>query len=204
MSIGAKYIRIRVSNAFGTTDLPITAVTVALPAGGAAGVSAIQPKTLQSVTFGGSPSIIVPNGALVVSDPINFTINPQSMLSVTIYLANGQQSKFITSHPGSRTTSYFTLGNEIRATNFTTESTQSAAHWYFLSAVEAWVPLSNRALAIVGDSITDGRGSTTDKNNRSVFFDSLVYYSNILTSSDGQTFSSPAYRSQPPRLRLRY
>lgn len=37
---------------------------------------------------------------------------------------------------------------------------------YFLSAIEAWAPTTSRALVIVGDSITDGRGSTTDGNNR--------------------------------------
>jgi lysophospholipase L1-like esterase len=43
---------------------------------------------------------------------------------------------------------------------------QSAAHWYFLSSIEAWVPPAYGSLTIVGDSITDGRGSETDKNNR--------------------------------------
>ena len=38
--------------------------------------------------------------------------------------------------------------------------------WYFLSAIDAWLPSSHSALAIVGDSITDGRGSTTNANNR--------------------------------------
>uniref|UniRef100_A0A0W0EZK5 SGNH hydrolase-type esterase domain-containing protein n=1 Tax=Moniliophthora roreri TaxID=221103 RepID=A0A0W0EZK5_MONRR len=40
-------------------------------------------------------------------------------------------------------------------------------HWYFLSAVEAWVPSDSQVLVTVGDSITDGVGSITDKNTRS-------------------------------------
>jgi lysophospholipase L1-like esterase len=39
-------------------------------------------------------------------------------------------------------------------------------HWYFLSAIEAWSPPTTSALVILGDSITDGRGSTDDGNNR--------------------------------------
>ncbi|TFK68845.1 hypothetical protein BDN72DRAFT_858143 [Pluteus cervinus] len=66
-SIGGDQIRIRISNAFGTTDLPITAVTVALPAGGQAGVGAIQPSTLQTVTFSGGSSFVIPNGALALN-----------------------------------------------------------------------------------------------------------------------------------------
>lgn len=166
MSIGAKKIRIRLSNVFGITNLPITAVTVALTFNNSAGVSAIQPETLQHVTFDSNPSFTIPNGALAVSDPVDFTVKPQSNIAVTIYLANGQQTNSITSHPGSRTTSYFTSGNAVNATNFTSPTTQSAAHWYFLSAVEAFVPASSGAFAIVGDSITDGRGSDPNENNR--------------------------------------
>ncbi|OCL14528.1 extracellular GDSL-like lipase/acylhydrolase [Glonium stellatum] len=166
VSVGARQIRLRISNAFGTTNLPITAVTVALPANGTAGSSAIQPSTLQTVTFSKSTSFTVPNGALVVSDPINFSVQPQSMLTVTIYLAQGQQTNYITSHPGSRTTSWFSFGNHVNDTNMTDPSLQGAAHWYFLSAVEAWASSSSSTFAIVGDSITDGRGSDTDKNNR--------------------------------------
>lgn len=129
-SIGANTIRIRISNAFGLNNLPITSVTVALPDQGAAGVSAIQPKTLQTVTFSGNTSFTIPNGAFAVSDPISFSIKPQSNLAVTMYLANGQQSNYITSHPGSRTTSYFSFGNYVHATNLTDPSTQTAAHWY--------------------------------------------------------------------------
>ncbi|CAL1709482.1 unnamed protein product [Somion occarium] len=164
MSIGAEQIRIRFSNVFGTTDLPITAVTVALPVNGTAGVSAIEPSTLQTVTFSGNSSVIVPNGALVVSDPINFRIQPQSMITVTMFLQDGQASNAITSHPGSRTTIHFVNGNHATDTNLTNPTT--VQHWYFVIAVEAWVPQNNVAFAIVGDSITDGRGSDPDHNNR--------------------------------------
>ncbi|KAF8957218.1 SGNH hydrolase-type esterase domain-containing protein [Flammula alnicola] len=157
MSVGAEQIRLRISNAFGVTDLPITAVTIALPVNGSAGVSAIQKGTLKTVTFSGDQSVDIPNGALVVSDPINFSIEPQSMITTT---------NSITSHPGSRTTSWFSFGNFVSAENLTDPSTQNVAHWFFLSAVEALVPVTSGALAIVGDSITDGRGSTTDANNR--------------------------------------
>lgn len=129
VSVGADYLRLRISNAFGITDLPITAVTVALPVDGAAGVSAIQTRTLKTVTFSGDKSIIVPNGGLIVSDPIDFTVKPESILAVTIYLANGQQSNAITSHPGSRTVSFFTPGNAVNAADFTDPATASAAHW---------------------------------------------------------------------------
>lgn len=166
MSIGANQIRLRISNAFGGSDLPITAVSVALPFNGSAGVSAIQKGTSKTVTFSGLTSVQIPNGALVVSDPIDFPVKAQSMLTVTLYTAQGQTTNDITSHPGSRTTSWFSFGNFVNAENLTDSSVQNVAHWYFLSAVEGLVPTSTSALAIVGDSITDGRASDTDGNDR--------------------------------------
>ncbi len=134
MSTGALQIRIRISNAFGLTDLPITAMTVALPFNSSSGVSAIQPSTLQTVTFsGGEAGITIPNGALGVSDPLNFAVKPLQTITVTLYLATGQNGTYITSHPGSRATSWFTLGNQIGATNLTGPSLNSTAHWYVTS-----------------------------------------------------------------------
>jgi hypothetical protein len=127
----SKQIRIRISNAFGLTDLPITAMTVALPFNGSAGVGAIQPSTLQTVTFsGGDMSIVIPDGALGVSDPLDFPgLAPQSMITVTMYLASGQEGTYITSHPGSRDTSWMTPGNQVSATNLTGPELNSTAHW---------------------------------------------------------------------------
>lgn len=164
----AHQIRLKFSNVFGGSDLPITAVTVALPANQTAGISQIQPKTLQKITFGGEDGITVPNGALAVSDPINFEIKAEQIITVTMYLASGQKTNSITSHPGSRTTSWWQFGNAVSeaSLSISNATTQSAAHWYFISSIEAWVPNCVGSLLIIGDSITDGRGSTTDKNNR--------------------------------------
>ncbi|MGW2842799.1 SGNH/GDSL hydrolase family protein [Streptomyces sp. NPDC001493] len=164
VSVGGKQVRLRFSNAFGGAALPLTSVSVALPAGGRAGASAIQPATSRKVTFGGSASAVVPVGSQVVSDPLDFDVAPGTNLTVTVYLADGQASNSITSHPGSRTTSYMLAGDHVRDEDLA--GAASAAHWYFLSGVEVWSPDTTAAAVIVGDSLTDGRGSTTDANNR--------------------------------------
>lgn len=168
MTATAKQIRLKFSNVFGGSNLPITAVTVALPINNTAGIHQIQPHTLQNVTFFGQSSISIPNGALAVSDPLNFPIHAQQVITVTLYLATGQLSNAITSHPGSRTTSYFQFGNAVHAPsiNVNDPASQAAAHWYFLSSIEAWTPRHQTSLVLLGDSITDGRGSTTNANNR--------------------------------------
>ncbi|MGD9212115.1 MAG: SGNH/GDSL hydrolase family protein [Desulfobacteraceae bacterium] len=163
-SIGGDLMRLRFSNAFGGTALTITSVHVALPEGGEGGGSAIQPETDQAVTFNKRSSVVIPVGAQVVSDPLEFELAPESNLTVTIYLAEGQASNNITSHPGSRTTSYMVAGDYVSDTDL--DGATSADHWYFLSGVEVWTEQANRALVVLGDSLTDGRGSTTNMNNR--------------------------------------
>lgn len=163
-SIGGHKVRLRFSNAFGGTALPITAVSVARPLGGAAGVSAIQPGTSRPVTFHGKPSTVVPVGAQVVSDPLDFPLGARANLAITTYLADGQASNLVTSHPGSRTTSYLLSGNHVADDDLAGATPTN--HWYFVSGVEVWSRPSAAAVAVVGDSLTDGRGSTTNGNNR--------------------------------------
>ena len=165
LSIGTERLRIQISNTFGGSDLPITAATIALPQGGLAGVAGIDTSTLKKLTFNnGSDSITIPRGQVAYTDPVDFTAAPQSNIAVSLYLRTGQSGNSITGHPGSRTTSHMQAGNRV---NEATMSSTRTVHWYFLSAVEAWAPLaSHSALVILGDSITDGRGSTDDANNR--------------------------------------
>ena len=86
------------------------------------------------------------------------------MITVSLYSQAGQSGSSITGHPGSRTTSWFGKGNQVNSTTFSGGA--STAHWYFVSAVQAYVPKETNSLIILGDSITDGRGSTDNANNR--------------------------------------
>ncbi|KAK3906687.1 SGNH hydrolase-type esterase domain-containing protein [Staphylotrichum tortipilum] len=162
----ASTIRFQLSNAFGGSDLPITAATIALPVNGTAGSPAIRPNTLQHLTFSGSPSFQIPNGAVVLSDPVRFPVKAQTSVTITLYLAAGQAGHAITGHPGSRTSTWLTQGNLVSAADVTTSTTQRIDKWFLTSSIQAWLDPSHTALAIVGDSITDGRGSTTNGNDR--------------------------------------
>jgi hypothetical protein len=117
------------SNAFGLTNLTVTEVTIALPDHAVEGTPAIQPKSLQKVTFSGLSNINIPNAGLAVSDPLDFPVKPLTVITVSIYLAEGQQGGAITSHPGSRENIFMSLGNWAGATNLTDSSVQTVAHW---------------------------------------------------------------------------
>ncbi|MEU9200453.1 SGNH/GDSL hydrolase family protein [Streptomyces sp. NPDC048332] len=164
VSAGGDHIRLRFSNAFGGAALPITKVSVALPLDGRAGTGAIREGTARRVTFGGGSSVAVPAGAQAVSDPLDFRLEPGSNLTATVYLATGQASTALTSHPGSRTTSYLRSGNHVQDPDLPGATTTD--HWYLLSGVEVWSGRDTSATAVLGDSLTDGRGSTTNGNDR--------------------------------------
>jgi lysophospholipase L1-like esterase len=58
-------------------------------------------------------------------------------------------------------------GNAVSAPDLSTlPGAAKTDHWYFLSGVDAVLPAASAALVLVGDSITDGRGSTTNGNDR--------------------------------------
>ncbi|XVV17107.1 SGNH/GDSL hydrolase family protein [Actinoplanes sp. CA-131856] len=162
VTIGGRQLRVRFSNAFGTAPLPITAASVALPLGGRAGVAAIEPGSARPLTFGGRPSVVVPVGAQIVSDPVTLPVGAAANLTISAYLATGLTGDAVTGHPGSRTTSYLLKGDHNADPDL--PGAVATDHWYLISAVE--VLASTAALAIVGDSLTDGRGSTTNGNDR--------------------------------------
>ncbi|WP_405694513.1 SGNH/GDSL hydrolase family protein [Streptomyces sp. NBC_01185] len=164
VSAGGEHIRLRFSNAFGGAALPITKVSVALPLDGKAGTSAVTAGTTRPVTFQGRSSVSVPVGAQAVSDPLDFRLAPGSDLTATVYLATGQASTSITSHPGSRTTSYLRSGDHVADADL--PGATPTDHWYFLSGVEVWSRSTTSAAVVLGDSLTDGRGSTTNGNDR--------------------------------------
>ena len=164
VTVGGPHLRLRFSNAFGGTALPITAATVALPADGRAGVAAIEPGSARPVTFNGRAATTIPVGAQVVSDPLAFRVAPRTNLTVTVYLQRGQESNNITSHPGSRTTSHLLAGNHVGAEDL--PGATPTDHWYFLSGVEVLAARGTEGVVVLGDSLSDGRGSTTNGNNR--------------------------------------
>jgi len=158
LSIGGDRLRVRFSNAFGTGPVTIAAAAIAMP--GALG--AIQSGSSRPLTFGGQTAVTIAPGALAVSDPVEFAVRPLSDLTITTFF--GAVSRDVTGHPGARCTSYLQSGDFVSAPVLAGAVTME--HWYLLAGVEVWSAHPAGVLAILGDSITDGRGSTTDQNRR--------------------------------------
>ncbi|KAH8124790.1 SGNH hydrolase-type esterase domain-containing protein [Trichoderma asperelloides] len=171
VSIGTeKLLRIRLSNAFGSEPLTIAETTLALATKNESGTTEIESQTIQNVTFGGSGSTTIPARTLMVSDNISFGFPLQSntVLTISFFLEAGHNAECITTHPGSRTTSYFTKGNRVSEGDFNHLIVRQTDHWYYISGLEVFASQCTRAFALIGDSITDGRCSLTNGDTRCV------------------------------------
>ena len=158
VSIGGKRLRVRFSNAFGSHPVTMSSVHLAL----SAGKSGIQTNSDQALIFQGKPLVTIPGGESVISDPFDFDLAPLSDLALTIDF--GDTSAAVTGHPGSRSTSYLQSGDAVSAAAM--PAAARTQHWYFLNGIDVEAEASSAAIVALGDSITDGRGSGTDRNDR--------------------------------------
>ncbi len=160
LSIGGAALRVHLSNAFGTEALRFTSVHIAHPLSTSS--PAIDPSSDQPLTFASKPDVVVPPGAEFVSDPVNWKVAPLSDIAVTFHLDVPPSRE--TSHPGSRATSYYVHGDAVGAA--TLLEPKHVDHWFQVSEIDVQVPPEAGAVVVLGDSITDGHGATTNGNDR--------------------------------------
>jgi lysophospholipase L1-like esterase len=160
LSIGGKLLRVHISNAFGTAPLHLTAVHIARPISTAS--PQIDRSTDHALTFSGRPDVTIPAGAEYISDPVTFEAPPQSNLAITFHIDEPPAGE--TSHPGSRATSYLAHGDHVADVDL--PGAMRFDHWFNIGGVDVNAPPDAAAIVALGDSITDGHGSTTNGNDR--------------------------------------
>ena len=159
VSIGGEKVRLKLTNEFskGATEIKAVELAIAKTAGSS---SEIDEASTVSLTFDGKASVTMLAGGKAVSDPVNLHLDGRQNVAVTIHYG-AASSTSVSGHPGSRTTSYLKAGN---TTDFS--DAVKTDHWYSILALEVEAPEEAGAVAILGNSITDGRGSTTNQQNR--------------------------------------
>lgn len=160
LSAGGSMLRVHVSNAFGTEALHFTAVHVARPL--SRDSPDIDPATDKPLSFAGASDVTIPPGAEYVSDGIEYTVAALSDLAVSFYLDLPPARQ--TGHPGSRATSYLVHGDSVSAAKLA--EPRRVDHWFQISAVDVLTDKRGASIVILGDSITDGHGATTNGNDR--------------------------------------
>jgi lysophospholipase L1-like esterase len=161
VSAGGTRARVVLTNVFGAAPLAIGAAQVALEEKDAK----IVAGSARPLTFAGRPSVTIPAGALMFSDPVSLTVPAMSNLAIDLFLPDNLGDTPLTSHFGANQTNYVSnTGNFAGAADFPVASTTPS--WFFLGRVEVSEPEQVGALITFGDSITDGTRSTANTNNR--------------------------------------
>lgn len=156
-STGGNRVRVRLSNEMGSTPLTIGSAQV----GVRASAQTVLAGTNVPLTFGGKTAVTIQPGAPVLSDPVFFQVAAFADLAVSLYFPGTAVGTTI--HRDSWQTNYVsTTGNFAAAGTFTVS--RSFASWPFLT--EVMVDGGAPCVVAIGDSITDGQGSTANQNRR--------------------------------------
>lgn len=158
-SIGGDRVRVWLSNAYGASPLVIGSAHLAVRSVGAS----IAPGSDRVLMFNGSPTIAIPAGALVVSDPVTLTVPELGDLAVSIFIPGNVTAA--TEHSLALQTTYISPPGDFSGAASMAAATTTQS-WYFLTGVEVKASEKTRAIVTLGDSITDGFGSTPDSNRR--------------------------------------
>ena len=163
VSIGGSRLRVVLGNEFGTAPLTIGAASIALCDKDAK----IAANSSRALVFGGRPSVTIPAGASMISDPVDENVPPMGDLAIDLYLPDEMTplTSPLTVHAGASQTNYVSsTGNFAGSADLPVLSTTPS--WYLIERVEVAAPAETAAIVTFGDSITDGARSTPNTNNR--------------------------------------
>lgn len=159
VSIPGETLRMQLSNIHSKEPVEIKSVFIA----DAADSCDIDIKSAKYISFNGKKSVTIEPGEAIYSDDISYNLQPLQRLAITINYGENTPVN-ASSHRGSRTTSYIIDGEAKPKTKFT--DAEKVDHWYNISCIDVLTVKPTECIAIIGNSITDGRGSSTNMQNR--------------------------------------
>ena len=170
-TIGGNRVRVVFSNRFGNTPLVVGGASIAIRGKD----SAIDPKSVKPLTFGGQTTIRIPAHADYQSDAVVFNLPARTQFTVDVFLPElvGTPTSPATFHLSAFNDSFVSKpGNHVGTGEFPVErDTQSS---YFIARVEVTAPPTTGAVVVIGDSTTDGaRNGMTNSRWPEVLADRL-------------------------------
>jgi len=154
VSIGGDTLRVKFSNRTSSTPVTMNSVNIAVSTNRS--TSVIDTSTIKQLKFNGNESVTMNAYSEVTSDPVAFPLTPSMNLAITIYYGQIVTASDMTFHYGSRTDSYILTGDHTVSADFAGATT--VERWYNLSSIDVLVPNESAAVAVLGNSITDGYG----------------------------------------------
>jgi lysophospholipase L1-like esterase len=156
LSAGGSRLRVQLANAQGNASVAIGEARIA----GSAGGLATLPGTDRALSFGGRPGVVIPPGAIVLSDPVDLPVAAASDLAVSLYVPGRVGA--LTTHPLGLHSTYILKGNVAAVRN--PQAVSENLSYFWLADVDVWTGTHSDAIAAFGDSITDGFATTPNRN----------------------------------------
>lgn len=103
-SVRGDMVRVRLTNTFGDQPLQIGDAYI-----GVSGSDGNIRGPSVPLTFSGSPSITIPQGAEALSDPVSLSVPALTDLAVSVYIPHATEQ---TGHSDSQETTYITFGTD--------------------------------------------------------------------------------------------
>ncbi len=159
VSIGGDVIRLKLSNIYSMQPVEVRSVYIAH----AKDSSDIDAKSALYFKFSDNYKAIIPAGKQIVSDALKFPLKNLERVAITINYTSAPDVPTV--HMGSRTTSYIMKGVTNAHSNFSKAFREN--HWYNICGIDVHTMKTNMSsIAIIGNSITDGKCSTDNAHNR--------------------------------------
>jgi lysophospholipase L1-like esterase len=155
-SIAGKRLRLELANAFGKSVVTIGNAHVAIRTS----ESSIDTSSDRQLTFGGSKSVDIRPGMVIVSDAFDLDAKAMSDLAVSLYIVKSEGIP--ANHMPGLHTAYISKGDTASAVSMPEPTTTTAYLW--LRSVDVVASAEDFAIACLGDSITDGFVTTIDKD----------------------------------------
>lgn len=161
-TLGGSAVRIRLTNVFGQTPLSIGAARVALRDSGAA----VVPGSAVPVTFGGASAAVIPAGGQLVSDPVSLATTAGDDVAVSLYLPGAALTPSI--HAQAFQTNYVSANGagDTTADDSGAAFTGLNTSVPILEGIDVLTSDDAGAMVVLGDSLSDGVGSTLDGHDR--------------------------------------
>ena len=160
ISAGGDRVRVRLTNEYGAKPLRVGAGSVAL----LDGAGQVVPGSLRQLKFAGQAGVVVPAAAPMISDAVDLEVPALSRLAINLYFP--ENTGPCTCHAfGAQEAWVSDTGDLTSAATFPPKQVLQSR--LFLSGVEVETAAGRgKVVAVLGDSISDGVGSTVGTNRR--------------------------------------
>lgn len=160
--VTANVLEVKIENTLAIEPLEIDAATIATRDVG----PSIVPGSGATLTFEGERSVVIPAGEDTWSDPVVMRVVAGEDLAVSLYVPTVDTRP--SRHNFAFTTNYVAdpFAGDLTGNEDGTPFTGTTTSWWWVAALDVRAPSLTGTVVCVGDSITDGRGSTVDGHDR--------------------------------------